>query len=199
MGLASYRRHDDVMFPVELNGRRAGWREITVDDAEVVVGWQSVPEIFTYIESPEGTTLAGHRQLISGYVEDGQQLDDRRDYSLALTVDGQLAGTGGIHLRDGDPSCAELGYLLHPDHWGKGIATEAAGLLLRFAFDTLRLHRVEALTRPDNLASRRVLEKIGMTREGLRRQDVHLHGRWHDSLLFAILETDPVPAAPLSH
>lgn len=180
------------MFPVQLTGPRVAWREVRADDAEVVFGWQTIPDIFRYMQAADAMTLEGCRDTITSYVEDGQQAADRRDYSLGITVDGQLAGTGGLEIREGPFRCAELGYLLHPDYWGKGIATEAAQLLLRFAFDTLRLHRVEAVTRPDNIASRRVLEKLGMTEEGLRRQDVALHGRWHDSLLFAILDTDPV-------
>ncbi|MEO3780525.1 GNAT family protein [Micromonospora sp. B11E3] len=83
-----------------------------------------------------------------------------------------------------------IGYVLHPDHWGAGLGTELAGLLLRLAFERVGLHRVEATTRPDHVASWRVLEKAGMRREGLSRDHLLVRGRWWDSVRYAALATD---------
>ncbi len=63
----------------------------------------------------------------------------------------------------------------------------AAGLL-RFGFETLGLHRIHAIVEPENVASTRVLEKVGMRREGHLRDHRYAKGRWRDSLLYAILE-----------
>ena len=85
---------------------------------------------------------------------------------------------------------AHIGYVLHPDYWRQGLATDAAGLLLALGFNQLGLHRIEATCDSRNVASARVLEKIGMSREGLRRQDLLLRDGWRDSLLFSILEDE---------
>lgn len=184
--------HTDVMYPITLTGSRVAWREVTPDDAEDIIGWQTTPEIYTYMPADDPLPLDVFRETIASYVTASQQ-PDRREYSLCLTLDGCPIGTGSLNVRERPPRCAEIGYMLHPDHWGKGLATEAAGLLLTLGFDTLGLHRIEAVTRPDNTASRRILEKLGMTQEGVRRQDVQIRGQWRDSILFAILETDPRP------
>ncbi len=86
--------------------------------------------------------------------------------------------------------CAELGYWSGPDHWGRGIMTEAVRLALGFAFDHLELHRVYASTFDGNGASRRVLEKNGFTLEGTMREAVVRHGRRNDFLNFGILRRE---------
>lgn len=82
---------------------------------------------------------------------------------------------------------ADLGYCLHPDFWGRGYATEAAGAVLGLAFGPLGLRRVAATCDPDNVGSWRVMEKLGMRREGHEREADWVKGRWHDRLRYAVL------------
>ena len=70
----------------------------------------------------------------------------------------------------------------------QGVATEAARLLLGFGFAVLGRRRIEATCDPDNVASRRVLEKLGMQFEGRLRDDLPMRDGWRDSLLFSIVE-----------
>jgi RimJ/RimL family protein N-acetyltransferase len=83
-----------------------------------------------------------------------------------------------------------LGYWLGVDHWGQGYATEAARAVLRYGFSTLGLHRIEAAHYPRNQASGRVLEKIGMQREGVLRNNYLKGDRFEDAVMYAILRTD---------
>ena len=85
---------------------------------------------------------------------------------------------------------AEIGYVLDRRHWGKGYMTEALGWLLDYAFDELKLHRLEADTDPDNLPSLALLEKFGFAQEGLFRDRWWVHGKWHDSVMLGLLEED---------
>jgi RimJ/RimL family protein N-acetyltransferase len=85
---------------------------------------------------------------------------------------------------------AEIGFTLRRDRWGAGLATEASRLLLAFGFDQLGMHRIEATSHPDNVASIRVLEKIGMSLEGRIRDHLFVRGGWRDSLVFSILEPE---------
>ncbi len=85
---------------------------------------------------------------------------------------------------------ADMGYGLNSDFYGRGYATEAARAVLDFGFNDLGLHRIWATVDVNNDASRRVLERIGMKREGILRKDKLVRGRWRASYLYAILEDE---------
>ena len=82
---------------------------------------------------------------------------------------------------------AEIGYALAAGYRGQGYATEAARGLVDYAFTTLGLHRLSANTNSENVASQRLLERLGMSLEGRLRQAVQREGRWLDKLLYGIL------------
>ncbi|WP_277477809.1 GNAT family N-acetyltransferase [Catalinimonas alkaloidigena] len=102
------------------------------------------------------------------------------------------AFVGVIALKLGSPKykIAEVWYKVLPQHWGKGYATEALLSLIDFGFKELKLHRIEAGCAVDNLASIRVLEKVGMQREGRKRKILPLKSGWSDNYGYAILEED---------
>jgi len=104
---------------------------------------------------------------------------------------GKLAGGITIgNIRQGVAQSGQIGYWLGERFAGQGLMLEAIRLLLPFAFDTLRLHRIEAACIPDNLRSVRVLEKAGFRREGLLRSYLRINGSWHDHLLYALIAGD---------
>jgi ribosomal-protein-alanine N-acetyltransferase len=106
---------------------------------------------------------------------------------------GRLAG--GItlgNIRHGVAQTGQIGYWMGVNHAGKGYMHEAVLLVVRFAFDTLRLHRIEAACIPDNQRSIRVLEKAGFRREGLLRSYLRINGVWQDHLLYALIAEDGV-------
>jgi RimJ/RimL family protein N-acetyltransferase len=90
---------------------------------------------------------------------------------LAITLEGEdeFLGHTGLFLQSRPFGVAELGYILGPRGRGRGLATRSARLVARWAFDDLEVERLEARTHPDNVASHRVLERLGFTREGLER------------------------------
>ena len=88
-------------------------------------------------------------------------------------------------------SCA-IGYWIGVSYTGHGYMTNAVKAVRGFAFDSLRLHRVEAACLPSNMASIRVLEKAGFQREGLARKYLKINGAWQDHVLFASLRDDAV-------
>jgi RimJ/RimL family protein N-acetyltransferase len=87
-------------------------------------------------------------------------------------------------------SQGEVGFIVHPDHQGHGYATEATRELLRIAFEDLKLHRVTGHLEPRNLASARVLEKLGMRREAHLVENEFVKGEWQSELVYAILDRD---------
>lgn len=109
-------------------------------------------------------------------------------WMIVLKSTSQVAGMCGMTLSNDRFKMAELFYKLYPVFWGKGFATETTKRMIRLGFEELKLHRIEAGVEVNNLASIRVLEKAGMTNEGIRRKILPIRGEWIDSLHFAILE-----------
>lgn len=98
---------------------------------------------------------------------------------------------GGIGLRmEADHDKAELGYWIGVPYWGKGIASEAATEMVRYGFENLGLNRIFACCHSGNVASRRILEKLGMKHEGCFRQDVKKWGEYKDVDYFGLLASE---------
>lgn len=162
---------------------------------------------FLPTDAPDVSVLAGHEEVARNtlniphpykreHAEDwiashrGQY--DRREavtYAVTRADHGALVGAIGLIL-DPENQLAELGYWIGRDHWGQGFATEAARAVLRWAFDALGLHRVHASHFPNNPASGRVLEKLGMRHEGRFRQHVNKWGQYLDLELYGVLEEE---------
>ena len=85
---------------------------------------------------------------------------------------------------------SDVSYKIHVNHWQKGYTTEALQRLISWGFNELNLHRIEAGCAVDNIASSRVMEKVGMTPEGRKRKNLPLKGTWSDSFIYAILDED---------
>lgn len=84
----------------------------------------------------------------------------------------------------------EIGYLVHQDNRGKGLATQASCILINHLFNATQVERIIACTVVDNKASYRVLEKAGMTLEGVERRKFFLHGAYVDARLYSIIRDD---------
>ncbi|WP_235856966.1 GNAT family N-acetyltransferase [Occultella glacieicola] len=104
--------------------------------------------------------------------------------------DGTFVGWCTFNSWDADFRSASLGYCLKEAAWGHGYATEAARVLLQWAFDTLDLNRVQSETDTRNGASARVLEKLGFVREGTLRADCIVNGAVSDSWVYGLLRRD---------
>lgn len=104
---------------------------------------------------------------------------------------GSFIGLCGFSLSQDKYRLGEIWYKLDPRFWGQGYATEVAKALVRTGFEDFNLHKVEAGVAIGNLRSIRVLEKCGLTREGLRRKVLPIRGEWVDNYHYAILEDDP--------
>ena len=108
-----------------------------------------------------------------------------RAHQFLVLDDGRLVGRVNLHaVRRGPWQCAELGYRVDQAESGRGIASRAVALALDEAFGPLALWRVEAVVRPENAGSVRVLERNGFVRFGHSRRAFRLGGTWYDRLLF---------------
>ncbi|MCL4213808.1 MAG: GNAT family N-acetyltransferase [Gemmatimonadales bacterium] len=113
-------------------------------------------------------------------------------WAITRRADGALVGAVGLRI-SAVHARAEVGYWVAVAEWGKGIATEAVRRLIAFAFDELRLHRLQAHHFVENPASGRVMARAGMRAEGTRRGAFFRDGVPHDVVEYAILRTDARP------
>ncbi len=143
-------------------------RAFTVADAEAFLALNGDPEVMRLTGEPPLRSLEEARAAILGYPD-----FDERGYgrwACVLKETGRIVGFCGLkYLSELD--AVDLGYRFLPDHWGRGLATEAGRASLGFGFEVLGLDRIIALVLPENLASIRVLEKLGMRPEGEIRYD----------------------------
>ena len=112
------------------------------------------------------------------------------DWSLVLADSGKMIGTCGFTCFDFDNDSAEVGYVLNPDYRGHEIIPEALHAVMKFGFENLLLNRIEAHYIVGNDASRRVMEKVGMRFEGVRRCGMLIKGQYRDIGVCAVLSEE---------
>lgn len=153
-------------------------RPYTEADIPALVAALQDPDIprFTRVPSPYGEAQA--REFLASDTE----------LSFAIVEAGRLVGGAGL-LRAAEGR-VEVGYWVARDARGRGVATRAVRLLARLAFDELGFERVELHADVENLASHRVAENAGFTREGVLRSHAVLGGRRRDMVLFSLLPSD---------
>src|SRR5205085_7965768 len=112
------------------------------------------------------------------------------ELALTLPPDCTAIGTSVLVWRSEQHRQGEIGWILHPDHHGRGYATEAGRALLRLGFDGAGLHRIFGRLDARYGASARVLEKLGMRREAHMVENELLKGEWVDEAVYAILDRE---------
>lgn len=167
-------------------------RELQDADWQQISEYSGDPEVYRYMLGGPHTieeTKAFVKRAIAH-----QSDEPRLDFILAIVElkTGKLIGNCWIHVSSLTHREARIGYSLNKAYWGNGYGTETARNLLKFGFSKLKIHRIFATCDPKNLGSARILEKIGMQREGHLREHKWVKGRWRDSLVYAILEKEHV-------
>ena len=173
---------------MNLMTKRLILREFQADDIDSVHKYASDPEVCRYSDWGPHTSEDTRKFMKDVLIE--QSRNPRNEFTLAIILKESSELIGACSLTRTEPFQGEIGYSLNREFWGYGFATEAAKALLIFAFAELNLHRVYATCRPRNIGSSRVLEKIGMKKEGHLREHRFFKGQWHDSLLYAILHSE---------
>jgi [ribosomal protein S5]-alanine N-acetyltransferase len=174
---------------MELHTQRLILREFRADDVDALRECESSPAVQRY-ERPISGDAATHAHLQQSIA--WAQESPRTHYRMALTIrpDDRMRGRLALWVNNSDIAEWEIGWTVHERFWGQGYASEAALRMLAFAFTDLKAHRVVAFCNAGNIASRRVMEKVGMRQEGLLRATRWLYDNWHDEYVYAILERD---------
>jgi RimJ/RimL family protein N-acetyltransferase len=170
-----------------LKSERLVLRELLDSDFEAVHAYAADLDVVRYMEW--GPNSEAETRQFLGCAQSHASKNPRIVFELAVvdTQTDRLIGSIGLHTKG---TQAMLGFCFSRSAWGQGYATEAARLLVDFGFRSLGVHRIWAESDPENAASLRVLEKLGMRREGHFRHDCQVRGEWRDTVVYAILEDE---------
>lgn len=172
-----------------LSTERLTLRGMRSQDAEDMYRYASRADVTEFLLWSPHRSLSYTREYLK-YVERRYSLGDFFDWAIVNKADEKMIGTCGFARIDAENQMGELGYVLNPEYHGKGVATEAAREVMRFGFETLGLHRIEARFMEGNDSSRRVMERLGMSFEGFARESIFVKGRYVTVGKYAILSRD---------
>lgn len=151
---------------VEIATPRLLLRDFAPGDLQEYVAIQGDPR-FVEFYGPEETGPDFARGLLDRFIAWAAE-QPRRNYQLAIVRDDRVVGSCGIRMEGHPPGTAELGLELAPEHWGQGLASEAARAILRFGFQDLGLREVRGETVTENTRVQRLVERLGFDRVGNR-------------------------------
>ncbi len=179
--------------PPTLRTTRLRLRAFDNSDADALFALHSNAFVLRYWDAPPWSEPVHAERFITAC---RQMADAGTGTRLAVdrVSDGTFIGWCSLTRWNPDYRTASMGYCLDDAAWGHGYATEAARAVLRWAFDTLDLNRVQAETDTRNAASARVLEKLGFLREGLLREDCVVNGEVSDSWVYGLIRREWRPS-----
>lgn len=164
-------------------------RPFKSQDAEALHGIVSQPEVMRYL--PEDVMSLDEVKSIIAWLNDCYRKNTPEcimKFTLAVILkeNGKLIGWCGLGPLDFSPSEIEIFYGLSREHWGKGLATEAARAVLHYGFDTIGLSQIVAVTNPENVASIKVIENLGLTYRSKVEKLPKKHSAYEGSLYYSL-------------
>ena len=163
-------------------------KPITTDLAQEMFQLRTNEAAMEYINKAKPESINDVLEMING-MQAEFMVKKTMAWAIINLEDNRLAGTVGYYRMLPEHFRAEIGYMLHPDFWGKGIMQKAITAVIGYGFDELQLHSIEARINPANEKSRRVLQKFGFVSEGNLRESFYFDGQFLDSEVFGLLVT----------
>ncbi|RXR16255.1 N-acetyltransferase [Flavobacterium amnicola] len=170
-----------------LESDRLVLRRLTSDDIQEVYALKSDPKIMEYIPRPLVTNLdeaMAHITMINDKIDTGEGIN----WAITLKPSNKLLGIIGHYRIKWEHYRSEIGYMLLPEAYGKGIATEAVQLICDYGFNHMKMHSLEGIIDPKNLASAKVLEKSGFVKEAHLKENEFYEGRFLDTVIYSKLK-----------
>jgi [ribosomal protein S5]-alanine N-acetyltransferase len=147
------------------------------------------PDVHRYLQKPAPKTLEDTIENIK-VNQSLVQNEEGIAWAIAKKNENKLIGVIGFWRIKKEHYRPEIGYLLHPDYWGQGIMSEAIQAALKFAFEQMNAHTVEADINPENTASANILLRNGFKREAAFKENIFFEGVFYDSEVYSILKKE---------
>ena len=181
---------EQVRLPDRLETERLVLRVRTVTDAEDIFDYASRPEVSYPAGFPPVKTLEDEIYYLEHILPERNQKENLpAGYGIVVKGTDKVIGSVDFPRRHED-DVLEIGYILHPDYWGRGYVSEAARALIDLAFKELNLHKIELSCFGYNLQSQRVAEKLGFTLEARIRDRKDAQGNRCDDLRYGLLRSE---------
>ena len=176
---------------IEILTKRTRLRLIEISDLDSIHTLHSLPETDEFNTLGIPKSIEETKRIITPWIAENKRTHIR-NYTFAIEsiMTNDFIGLFGLILGNEKYRSGEVWYKLHSDHWNKGLASEVLARMIDYGFDALNLHRIQAGCAVENIGSIKVLEKVGMIREGRGRQILPLKSGWSDNFAYSILETD---------
>jgi ribosomal-protein-alanine N-acetyltransferase len=175
-------------FP-ELQTERLILRRILEADWENILAFRSDPEVMRYIPRP----LSKDKRDVLDFlkkIDENIASNEQINWGISTKeAPERLLGMIGFFRPQKENARAEIGYMLGPEHQGKGYMIEAMAAAERYGFETMQLHSIEAVIDPANAPSERVLQRCGYVKEAHFRENYFYNGEWLDSVIYSKLRT----------
>lgn len=176
-------------FPV-LRTRRLVLREVTAKDVLWYFKHFNIWEIADGQEYPGPKDMKTARRELKRYFIDNFRDGTGIRWGITLKGSDELIGSAGLYKWTKKTSQVETGYDLDPKCTGQGIMTEAMTAIIQYAFDVMKVNRIEALVSPRNKRSLRLVRRLGFRKEGTLREHDFYNDKFTDDFLFALLKRD---------
>ena len=173
-----------------LRTERLVLREFIANDWTPTFAYQSDPRYLRFYER-DGITERQCQALVYQFILwQGETPRSKAQLAITLAHTGRLIGNVGVRRETAGDPVADMGFELHPDHWGRGYASEAARAMVDWGFGDWGLERIHAHCVSENAGSARVLERAGLRLEGRLRDHQFFKGRFWDISLYGILREE---------
>lgn len=173
-------------FP-SLQTERCLLRQVSLWDADALLKLRSDPEVMRFLDREPMTSISESEAMISS-MEQSRENGSGISWGICLDPAGPVIGVAGVWRIVREHFRGEIGYTLLPEFWNRGLMTEVLRRIIRFAFDDMKLHSLEANVNPQNSSSIRLLEKLGFVREAYFRENFYFNGQFLDSAIYSLLD-----------
>jgi [ribosomal protein S5]-alanine N-acetyltransferase len=175
-------------FP-ELESERLLFRKILQSDAKDIFLIRSNNDVMKFMDVPRHHSTNDSEKLIET-AEESYIKETGINWAIIEKDSNGFIGYIGFIRIFSEHCRAEIGYVLKPEYWGKGYMFETINKIVRFGFEEMNLHSIEANVNPLNERSQKVLERVGFKREAYFRENYLFDGKFLDSVIFSLLEKD---------
>lgn len=173
----------------EITGDRVRFIPISLLDVDAIHSFASDADVSRFIGWPLMTSV----QETEEYIKEMMEREVKKTYMYASLVEKgteEIIGCVMLFNFNFESNNAEIGYVIHKSHWGKGYTSEAVGLINKYAFEELKLHKINARVVDTNIGSAKVLTKNGYLKEGCFKDHYYIENRYYDGLFYGIISED---------
>ncbi len=176
-------------FPI-LETERLVLRRITLEDAQSYFELRSNVDAMKHICKPLQTSIEESKKMIY-QINEMIAFNDGIGWAISLKENPKMIGSVSFHRIDKAHYRAEIGYMLHPEYWRKGIVSEAVESIINYGFNTLKFHSIEAHIDPTNVGSEKVLQKFSFVKEAYFKENYFFAGQFLDTDVYSLIS--PIP------